>query len=360
MSAVLELVREDLRGFGGYKSARTEALQGEVWLNANESAWANPADATASSRRYPDPQPLALRDTLAGLYGCSPSQMLIGRGSDEAIDLLVRALCNPGRDAVVITPPVFGMYAVSARLQGAPIIEVPLRDSAQGLDADLQAIGDVALQGNAKLVFLCSPSNPAGSSISLAEIESLAKRLAGKALVVVDEAYAEFSDHESATTLLARNANIAVLRTLSKAHALAAARIGVVIATAELIDVLRRCQAPYPVPTPCAELALAGLSSATQSQTRERVALVKSERERLQAALSITAGVMRVYPSQGNYLLVRFADAESAFRALLSAGVVVRDQRAAPQLDNALRITIGSPEQNDRLLAALQAQEAAA
>ena len=360
MSAVLELVREDLRGFGGYKSARTEALQGEVWLNANESAWANPADATASSRRYPDPQPLALRDTLAGLYGCSPSQMLIGRGSDEAIDLLVRALCNPGRDAVVITPPVFGMYAVSARLQGAPIIEVPLRDSAQGLDADLQAIGDVALQGNAKLVFLCSPSNPAGSSISLAEIESLAKRLAGKALVVVDEAYAEFSDHESATTLLARNANIAVLRTLSKAHALAAARIGVVIATAELIDVLRSCQAPYPVPTPCAELALAGLSSATQSQTRERVALVKSERERLQAALSITAGVMRVYPSQGNYLLVRFADAESAFRALLSAGVVVRDQRAAPQLDNALRITIGSPEQNDRLLAALQAQEAAA
>ena len=125
MSQLLDLVREDLRGFAGYKSARTEALQGDVWLNANESAWANPADATASSRRYPDPQPVALRDTLAGLYGCTPSQLLIGRGSDEAIDLLVRALCNPGRDAVVITPPVFGMYAVSARLQGAPIIEVP-------------------------------------------------------------------------------------------------------------------------------------------------------------------------------------------------------------------------------------------
>ena len=360
MSQLLDLVREDLRGFAGYKSARTEALQGDVWLNANESAWANPADATASSRRYPDPQPVALRDTLAGLYGCTPSQLLIGRGSDEAIDLLVRALCNPGRDAVVTTPPVFGMYAVSARLQDAPVIEVPLQDSAQGLNADLQAIGDTALQGGAKLVFLCSPSNPAGSSIALADIETLAKRLAGKSLVVVDEAYAEFSDQDSATTLLARHSNIAILRTLSKAHALAAARIGVVIAVPELIDALRRCQAPYPVPTPCAELALAGLSPAALAQTRERVALVKSERERLQAALASTAGVLRVYPSQGNYLLVRFADAESAFRALLAVGVVVRDQRAAPQLDNALRITIGSPEQNDRLLAALQKQEAAA
>ncbi len=209
-------------------------------------------------------------------------------------------------------------------------------------------------------MFLCSPSNPAGSSIALADIETLAKRLAGKSLVVVDEAYAEFSDQDSATTLLARHSNIAILRTLSKAHALAAARIGVVIAVPELIDALRRCQAPYPVPTPCAELALAGLSPAALAQTRERVALVKSERERLQAALASTAGVLRVYPSQGNYLLVRFADAESAFRALLAVGVVVRDQRAAPQLDNALRITIGSPEQNDRLLAALQAQEAAA
>ena len=354
MSGLLDLVREDLRGFAGYKSARTEALQGDVWLNANESAWANPADATASSRRYPDPQPAALRETLAVLYGCESSQLLIGRGSDEAIDLLVRALCNPGRDAVVITPPVFGMYAVSARLQGAPIIEVPLRDSANGLDADLQAIGDAALQGNAKLVFLCSPSNPAGSSIALADIETLADRLAGKSLVVVDEAYAEFSDQQSATTLLARHANVAVLRTLSKAHALAAARIGVVIAAPALIDVLRRCQAPYPVPTPCAELALAGLSSAALAQTRERLALVKSERARLQAALTAAVGVRAVYPSQGNYLLVRFADAESAFRALLSAGVVVRDQRAAPQLGDALRITIGSPEQNDRVISALQ------
>ena len=353
MSAVLELVREDLRDFAGYKSARSEILKGDIWLNANESAWANPADTKATSRRYPDPQPAALRSALAGLYACEESRLLIGRGSDEAIDLLVRTLCNPGRDAVLVTPPVFGMYAVCARLQNAPIIEVPLRDEADGLVADLDAIAAMAVESNAKLVFLCSPSNPAGSAIPLSQIEQLAKRIEGKALLVVDEAYGEFSDFPSATALQARQPNIAVLRTLSKAHALAAARIGVVIADAALIEVLRRCQAPYPVPTPCAELALAGLSPEAQAETRKRVALVKSERSRLQTALAGLPEVLRVYPSQGNYLLVRFQDAESAFRALLSAGVVVRDQRAAPQLGDALRITIGSPEQNDRTISAL-------
>jgi len=360
MSDVLALVREDLRGFAGYKSARSETMRGDVWLNANESAWPNSADATANSRRYPDPQPAALRDALAALYGCEAPQLLIGRGSDEAIDLLVRALCNPGKDAVVITPPVFGMYAVCARLQNAPVIDVSLREVAEGLEPDLDAIAAAAIDARAKLVFLCSPSNPAGSAIPLADIARLAKRLQGIALVVVDEAYGEFSTVPSAVTLFSGCSNIVVLRTLSKAHALAAARIGVAIADASLIEVLRRCQAPYPVPTPCAELALAGLAPEALAETARRIALVRSERTRLQAALADLPGVLRVYPSQGNYLLVRFGDAESAFRSLLAAGVVVRDQRGAPQLGDALRITIGSPEQNDRVISALQLQEAAA
>lgn len=359
-SRVLDLVREDLRDFAGYKSARSEALRGDIWLNANESAWANPADAQALCRRYPDPQPQALRERLAGLYGCTVDQLLIGRGSDEAIDLLVRALCVPGQDAVVVTPPVFGMYAVCARLQDARIAEVPLVDGDAGFTVGLQATAEAAIAGRAKLVFLCSPSNPAGSAIGLADIALLAKRLEGRALVVVDEAYGEFADNASATTLLASHANIAVLRTLSKAHALAAARIGSLIADADLIDVLRRCQAPYPVPTPCAELALAGLSDAALAQTHQRIELTRSERSRLQAALVVLPEVLRVYPSQGNYLLARFRDAEAAFRSLLAAGVVVRDQRAAPQLSDALRITIGSPEQNDRVIAALRALEMAA
>ena len=358
--SVLDLLREDLRGFAGYRSARTEALRGDVWLNANESAWANEADAGAGCRRYPDPQPAALREALARLYDVDAGRLLIGRGSDEAIDLLVRATCVPGRDKVLVTPPVFGMYAVSARLQGATLLEVPLRDTDEGFIADIAAIVDAIATQPVKLVFLCSPSNPGGGAIPLAEITLIAERARGDALVVVDEAYGEFSDVPSATTLLERFENLVVLRTLSKAHALAAARIGVAIADPVLIDLLRRCQAPYPVPTPCANLAVAGLSPIALEATRSRIATVRAERERLAAVLSSTPGVRRVYPSQANFLLVRFDDAQAAFDALLAAGVVVRDQRAAPQLGDALRITIGTPEQNLRVLSALEAIEVAA
>jgi histidinol-phosphate aminotransferase len=360
-AALLDLVRPDLRGFAGYSSARSAKVQGDVWLNANESPWTNAADTSASCRRYPEPQPQALREALAALYGCTPAQLLIGRGSDEAIDLLVRALCRPGRDAVVVTPPVFGMYAVSARLQDAPLHEVPLRDGPEGLQADIDAIIDAARSAAARLVFLCSPSNPAGSGIALADVERTARALQGQALVVVDEAYVEFADQASAVGLLGRHENLAVLRTLSKAHALAAARIGCVIADPALIAVLRALQAPYPVPQPCAELALAALAPEALARTAARVAEVRDERDRLQAALTGLPGVRRVYPSQGNFVLVRFDDAEAAWQALLAAGVVVRDQRAAPQLGDALRISIGTPEQNARVLAALdKRQEAAA
>src|SRR5690606_30809712 len=166
MVAVTDLVREDLRDFAGYGSARSEQLQGEVWLNANESAWANAGDAGDGCRRYPEPQPPELAEALARLYGCAPAQLLIGRGSDEAIDLLVRALCTPGRDAVAVTPPVFGMYAVSARLQGARLLEVPLIDGVDGFAPDLHALAEVALARNARLVFLCSPGNPTGDAIA--------------------------------------------------------------------------------------------------------------------------------------------------------------------------------------------------
>ncbi len=359
MSGVLDLVREDLRGFAGYASARSTRLEGEIWLNANESAWPNPGDAGGLCRRYPEPQPQALRERLATLYGCTSEQLLVGRGSDEAIDLLVRALCVPGRDGVLYTPPVFGMYAVSARLQNAPALEVPLRDDEAGLVPDIEAIIATAKQGNARLVFLCSPSNPGGRSIALGQVEQVAVALRGQALVVVDEAYAEFADEPSAASLLPRHDNIAVLRTLSKAHALAAARIGCVIADASLIAVLRRCQAPYPIPAPCTALALDGVSDAALARTRERIAVVRAERERLGAALARLPGVRRVYPSDANFLLVRLVDAEAAFQRLLVAGVVVRDQRGAPQLHDALRITLGTPEQNARVLGVLATLESA-
>ncbi|WP_281782079.1 histidinol-phosphate transaminase [Lysobacter auxotrophicus] len=352
----LALVREDLRDFGGYRSARSDRLQGDVWLNANESPWPNLADGDGALRRYPDPQPQALRDALAALYDCAPEQLLAGRGSDEGIDLLVRAVCRPGGDAIVVSTPTFGMYAVSARLHGTRVIDVPLREGDGEWRCDFEAIGDAALAQDARIVFLCSPGNPTGALLPIGEIAALADRLEGRALVVVDEAYIEFADAPSATRLIAANRNVAVLRTLSKAHALAAARIGTVIADSELIEVLRRCQAPYPLPSACTDEALRALSRDAAAQTRARIDTVRAERDALALRLSSLSGVRRVYASRANFVLVRFADAQSAFDRLLGAGLVVRDMRAAPGLGDALRISLGTPEQNAAVVSILEAR----
>lgn len=353
--SLLDLVREDLRDFAGYRSARKESAAGAVWLNANESPWRNAGDDTGDgANRYPEPQPAALRAALADLYGVDEAQLLIGRGSDEAIDLLVRALCRPQRDAVVVTPPVFGMYAVSARLQGAPLVEVPLRDTGDGFDCHLDAVRQAALASAARLVFLCSPGNPTGQVLAADAILELVRALAGRALVVVDEAYIEYADQASLAAQVSHQPHLAVLRTLSKAHALAAARIGCLIAAPELIAVLRCCQAPYPLPAPSVRLALAALAAPARARTHARVESIRRERERLAGALAQLEAVRCVYPSQGNFLLVRFHDADAAYRTLLAAGVVVRDMRAWLQLHDALRISIGSEPENAVLLAALE------
>lgn len=353
MSTVSVLLRSDLRDFAGYRSARSDTLEGEVWLNANESPWTNAGVPGVDLRRYPSPQPENLRDALARLYDVQPDNLLIGRGSDEGIDLLLRAFCMPGQDRIVIAPPVFGMYAVCARLHGTGVIEVPLVDEPAGLNADVDGMVDAVLAQDARLLFLCSPGNPSGEALSLQAIADAAARLKGRAFVVVDEAYAEFGNQPSAIGLLAAHDNIAVLRTLSKAHALAAARIGCVIGSTDMIDVLRRCQAPYPMPQPCADIACDALSEVALAMTRERAAETIAERSRVAQAMATLPGVRRVYPSQGNFLLVRFDDADAAFQRLLKAGLVVRDMRSQPQLGDALRITIGSAEQNARMLGAL-------
>ena len=356
----LLLVREDLRGFAGYRSARSDKVEGRVWLNANESAWANRADGEGASRRYPQPQPEALRQALAALYGCTPVQLLAGRGSDEPIDLLIRALCRPGRDAIVVTPPTFGMYAVCARLHGAPVVEVPLVEAEEGFICDFAAVERAVRDSGARVVFLCSPGNPSGAALPLEAIKSLAQALDGQALVVVDEAYQEYADGPSAISLLGSLRNIAVLRTLSKAHALAAARIGAVIADPALVEVLQRCQAPYPLPQPSVDLACRALAAEARSETARRTAVTRAERTRLAAALPRLPGVRRVYPSSANFLLVRFDNPDDAYARLLAAGIVVRDMRHALGLGDALRISLGTPEQNDAVLDVLAAHEAVA
>ncbi|WP_271680680.1 histidinol-phosphate transaminase [Thermomonas mangrovi] len=360
MSTASRLLREDLRDFAGYASARSHAVQGEVWLNANESALPSVADPDGTLRRYPDPQPQALRSALARLYRVPTEALLVTRGSDEGIDLLLRAFCPPGRGAIVIAPPVFGMYAVCARLHGARVVEVPALDTGEAWRSDLGAMANAAEASGAGLVFVCNPGNPTGEAVPADAIEELAARLAGRALVVVDGAYAEFADEVLDPALLDAHDNLVLLRTLSKAHALAAARIGSVLASPEVVRLLQRCQAPYPLAQPAVAAALAALAPSSLAQVADGVAQVRAERARLQAALACLPGVRAVYPSQGNFVLARFDDAQAAYEALLAAGVVVRDMRATPALGDALRISIGTPAQDDRVLAALSAMRRAA
>jgi histidinol-phosphate aminotransferase len=358
---VLDLVRADLRDFGGYGSARKTGLKGRVWLNANESPWASPADPGQGLNRYPEPQPAALRARLAVLYGVPEDSLLMTRGSDEGIDLLTRALCRAEREAVLVAPPVFGMYAVSARVQGAPVVDVPLVDEGDrfrfDIDAALRALELSVAKAPVKILYVCSPSNPTGGAVSNTELERLLRGVSGRALVVVDEAYGEYNDAPGALALALRKrfANLVVLRTLSKAYALAGARLGITIGDPTLIRVLAAIAPPYPLASPAVALALDAVSPSAADEAKRRAGRIVAERARVAEALRGLDGVRAVYASDANYLLVRFADAEAAMQALLAAGVVVRDQRAAPQLKDALRITIGTAEENDAMLAALAA-----
>ena len=352
--SIVAIARPDIRALQPYSSARMEASGGSVLLNANESPW--PATAAAGLNRYPDPQPAALVARLAQLYRVEPAQLLIGRGSDEAIDLLVRAFCAAGKDAIAICPPTFGMYAVSARIQGAGVIQVPLTSTFE-LDADALL---AAVTPQTKLVFLCSPNNPTGSIVPLGVVTRIANELTGRALVVVDEAYVEFAGNVSTIWLLPHCTNVAVLRTLSKAYALAGARVGALIAAADVIALLRHIQTPYPLAQPCVQAALAALTPAAREEALMHVAVSVHERERLASLLAALPGVRAVLPSAANFLCVRFDNAALTYRRLLERGIVVRDVGAYPGLTNCLRISIGTPQENAVLVSALSAREAVA
>lgn len=349
--SVLDLARPDIRALSPYSSARMEAQGGTVLLNANESSRPPNIPGGDGLNRYPDPQPRALVDALADLYGSEPDRLLVTRGSDEAIDLLVRAFCRAREDAVVVSPPTFGMYAVCARIQGAAVIEAPL-EAAGELDADKLL---AAVTPATKLVFVCNPNNPTGNLVRRDVLERLARELDGRAVLVLDEAYAEFSGVASATSLIDDHDNVAVLRTLSKAWSLAGARVGALVARAEVIALLRRIIPPYPLPSPCVDAALGALSYEGRRVQRHHLQEILAERARMFAALSAMPGVREVLPSHANFLAVRFDDAAGTYRRLLAAGIVVRDITRYPGLGDALRITVGTGNENDRVLAILRA-----
>lgn len=350
MTTAQRLRRADLADFSGYKSARSDTLKADIVLNANEFPWSNPADAAGACRRYPEPQPGTLLSAMARHYGVAADQILLGRGSDEGIELLLRTFCAPGWGTVLIAPPVFGMYAVCARLQGAQVVEVPLLDTRQGFLPDLDEMAAIALRTGATVLFLCTPGNPTGEAISLEDISRVARQLDKNCVVVVDEAYGEFCDTGSALSLLPVHDNIVVLKTLSKAYALAGARVGIVIAHPTAIQAMRASQAPYPIPEPVVPLAMAAISDAAVAETQKRVAEVKRLRDALSEKLAVMPGVRRVYPSQANFVLVRLIYAEQVVSALRAAGILVRDMRAMPGLGDAVRITVGNESENTRVL----------
>jgi histidinol-phosphate aminotransferase len=352
VNPVLELARPDILRIKPY--AHAAWLPSMTRLHANEVPWRPAGDATAAGlNRYPEPQPKALVERLAALYGVPASCLLVARGSDEAIDVLSRIYLRAGTDAILQSPPTFGMYQVAAHIQGASVIEIPLeRSQAWGVDADELL---AAWQPHVKIVYLCSPNNPTGNSLDLETLEAVCTSLEGKAIVVIDEAYIEWSHRASLASWLTRFSTLAILRTLSKAHALAGARIGALLAHPEMIQLAKRVLPPYSLAQPTIEAALHALQPGEVAAARLRMGALLREREYLSERLQASLLVERVWPSDANFLLIDCRDADRFMRSSIAGGTIVRDLRANPALPNSLRVSVGTRAQNDALLASLEA-----
>jgi histidinol-phosphate aminotransferase len=350
LSSILDLARPEIRALIPYQHAAWEPYLER--LHANEMPWRAQGDnSVAGLNRYPEPQPAALIERLAALYDVDPCKVLAGRGSDEAIDLLVRAFCRAGEDAVIICPPTFGMYSVAARIQGAAVVEVPL-DATRGFALDADAVL-AACRDTVKIVFLCSPNNPTGNLLERRAIERLCGTLDERALVVLDEAYLEFSGEPGFTDAIDRYPNLVVLRTLSKAYALAGARCGALLAAPDIVELLQRIIPPYALPSPTVEAVLTLLGAPQLAFAAARIETICAERERVARALACCQGVLRVWPSAANFLLVACRNPAAVIAAAAASGLIVRDVRRQPALAQCVRVSIGTPAQNDRLLTAI-------
>jgi len=325
-----------------------------VRLHANEAPWRPAGDTTdAGLNRYPEPQPRDLVRALAALYEVEPAQLLVTRGSDEAIDLLSRIFLRAGQDAILQTPPTFGMYSVAAHIQGAQVIDAPLlREQGWQLDAPRLL---AAWRPTAKLVYLCSPNNPTGNRLDETAILAICEALAGKAIVVIDEAYVEWSGAASLARLLPRFSHLVILRTLSKAHALAGARCGALIAHPELVALARRVIPPYAIAQGTVESVLRALQPAALGESRRQVAQLLQERDRLARELAALPQVEKVWPSDANFLMIDCRDAAAMLSSAAAGGFILRDLSGYPALPRSLRVSVGSPDHNRQLLRSLRA-----
>jgi histidinol-phosphate aminotransferase len=350
MTNPLALVRPDLRSFTPYAHAVYDT--GLSRLHANESYWRHAFDDCEPGLNvYPDPQPDGLLGRLAALYGLAPTRVLLTRGSDDGIDVLTRACCQAGRDPVLICSPTFGMYAVAARIQGVAVIDVPLVE-ARGFAIDEAAVIAAARDEGAKLVFLCSPNNPTGNAVEPAVVARICEALSDQAMIVVDEAYGEFSSSPGALSLLDEFANLVVLRTLSKAYALAGARLGVLAGAPALLSLLRTLLPPYLIPTPSLAAAETLLTPESLARVRAEIDGALARRGELAAGLAELGSVERVWPSETNFLLVKCRNAGAVLEACREEGLLVRDFSRQPRLEGCLRVTVGSADEVVRVLRA--------
>jgi len=340
-----KLVRNNIRRLQPYSSARNEfAGRAEIFLDANENSFGSPLGK--NYHRYPDPLQRRIKQKMADINGVRPDEIFIGNGSDEAIDLLLRIFCEPGRDNILLCPPTYGMYRVAADINDVPVKTAPLTED---FELDREAI-ERELDGVTKIIFLCSPNNPTGNSLSEKTILGLIENFPG--IVVIDEAYIHFSRERSFVPEIGRFENLVVLQTFSKAWGLAGLRVGLAFANKEVTDLLNRVKPPYNVSEIAQEAILAALESKTEMD--ETVGRIIREREKLTGRLRTLPLVEKIYPTDANFVLVKTADADAVYRSLLEEKIVVRNRSNVEMCAGCLRLTVGTPEENEALVKALE------
>lgn len=348
-SNLQDLVCEYVKKLVPYESARRLFSGGQYWLNANESPFSHSYGVDSERfNRYPECQPEELITGYANYTGISADKVLVSRGADEGIELLIRAFCLPGQDSVLICPPTYGMYAISAETFNINVEKAPLLAD---FSLDLEALKQVANSDNIpKLVFLCSPNNPTGTLLSEQQITEVLALFAGKSLVVLDEAYIEFSWRDNWATKLNEYPQLVILRTLSKAFGLAGLRCGFTLASEEIIKTLLKVIAPYPISNPVAQIAAQALSDNGLRQMQKDVQLIQTEQASLKDTLSQIKAFELVGDDKANFLLFRTAEKQAMMDYLVSNGMLIRDQSKQLHLDNCLRVSIGNAEENQQLL----------
>ncbi|MNK06700.1 Histidinol-phosphate aminotransferase [compost metagenome] len=340
-----KLQRENIKNLRPYSTARDEYKgQASIFLDANENSYGSPLEENYN--RYPDPLQLDLKDAISKIKGVPIENTFLGNGSDEAIDLLFRAFCEPKQDNVVILPPTYGMYEVSAGINNVEIRKVNLLPNFQ---LDLDGIAE-AVDENTKLIFICSPNNPTGNSIVRTDIETVLANFKG--LVVIDEAYINYAKQRTFIKELTEYPNLVVLQTFSKAWGLAALRLGMAFAARPVIDVLNKVKPPYNINQATQDIALKALQNI--EQVNEWIKITVAERENLSKELAALAIVKKVYPSDANFILIEVENALSTYNALVAEGIIIRDRSKVTLCEGCLRITIGTREENKTLLAALK------